>query len=156
MITPEERAADEAVIARATPGPWRSTWGTDLHTGEDQVVVESENDGHIVSLVYYDGDWLMVRESDAAFIAAARTRWPAYMAENADLRAENAKLAAECEAHIARLDDTIMDRAEATQLRAENAKLKAALEDVKEAVDGSWDWRKEIRAIVERVTAAQE
>jgi len=125
MITPEERAADEAVIARA---------------------MNAEIDD-IASAVF-------------AYNDLAKSRWPAYVEALREAEARMEKLAAECEAHIARLDDTIMDRAEATQLRAENAKLKAALEEIREAASGDGynvpNMAERITGIVERVTAAQE
>jgi len=111
MITPEERAADEAVIA-----DYRAT---------EKVTPRLERE--------------MATEK---YRRAAVARWPAYMAENADM-AENAAL------------------------RAENAKLKAALKEIRTAMDvGADDWPPsetvsrdaidDIRAIVERVTAEGE
>lgn len=82
-MTPDELAADRAVIAGATPGPWtvapwdsprewEAGWQIDA-PGVDDCIVEAGH-GREGSIC------------DAAFIAAARTRWPAALDEIEQLR----------------------------------------------------------------------
>lgn len=71
-MTTTEIAEDEALIAKATPGPWQARFMYRLFRSVRE---------HAATLKLWVGgapeqDW-----PDADFCAAARTRWPLYVAE---------------------------------------------------------------------------
>lgn len=84
-MTTDDIAADRAVIAAATPGPWRH--------------VMRYSGGEWRELILCPGEEIQTStSSSASFIARARTGWPAALDEVERLRAELAKVTAERDA----------------------------------------------------------
>lgn len=80
-MTPDDIAADRAVIAAATPGPWKHEDGTDVRTP----LVDGP---HRPGVAGFPAPIRIGSNQDAAFVARARTRWPAALDEVERLRAE--------------------------------------------------------------------
>lgn len=91
-MTEEERANDRAIIDAATEGPW-------VVRGVGGIYMTGKSGAYEVERMAHP--WrLYPREEDAAFVAAARTRWPAALDENDRLRAALAALEEFREAEI--------------------------------------------------------
>lgn len=97
MITKEERDRDKAICEAATPGPWEYTTVLYYDRHGTQEVCDLANDDWIVTR----GD-LRPSPNDGAFIAAARTRLPLYIADAEETARRLALLVADCNVHEAR------------------------------------------------------
>lgn len=121
-MTADEIRADKALCEAATEKPWRAA--TSWRRGLELPPMVWDASGDAIVNLMPDGTPYLEPE-DAAFIAAARTRWPAYIAEVARLRAaivilDNEKLDVQCERDGKDVEAEFFER--------ENATLRAVVE----------------------------
>ena len=143
MMTPEELAADQAVIEAATEGPWEDGIGSieqgPIEVGEGKfryLDLETIVSAHSIS----DGGFsnqepIECTKEDRQFIVQARTRWPAALKEIGRLRAiveaapDLDKLAGDVDAsELARL------REEVPKMRSANLRLTDQLNQARAAL----------------------
>lgn len=102
ILTAADIEAAIALAERATPGPWRNTWGDEPHpdfgeTCSVEAVGRSGIERLVVGSIWWDGPHVACRENDSEFIAAARTLVPQLCAELKAARAEVERLKGELE-----------------------------------------------------------
>jgi len=134
-MTPEEIAADRAVIDAATDGPW---WIEQTPDRQSAVVA-----GAWVTL-----DW---GDPDATFIAAARTGWPRALDALEAAQEGNDRLGAMVEW----LAEVIVDARDACQ-RAESIEPSGSPEWVESGIAMRTTVLREVRAILDRERTAHQ
>jgi len=88
---PTDIPALRELLAKATPGPWRSTWDDPVPEGrcesiEDWNVIEGPDKSLVVGMVVYDGHWPACTKENAALIVAAVNQLPSLLDELEGLR----------------------------------------------------------------------
>jgi hypothetical protein len=132
MLTDEERSAALKLCDEATEGPWYARPATDGRGDEnnDLVVTDAYDEAKdepaavVVGTVYYDGQHVIVRPRDSAFIAAARTLLPAALSDLALMHGRVLGLGAVVDMR----GETI------ARLETENRRLSEALHEAASAV----------------------
>jgi hypothetical protein len=176
-MTPEEIARQRAVIAAATEGPWEvCPWDMYIFGPKGQMVADSADVyEETIRLRGYGARLPM--EANGAFIAEARTAWPAALDEVERLKAEVADIKGEVEdaLGIARVWGCVDCEArtyteaievlaqDADDTKAENARLRQALSTLLSHAQSDptmesahWHWRSARGAEVHKaITAAK-
>lgn len=133
-MTPAELAAARALGEAAAPPPWKSS---ETMADEAVVYVDDPDVAH-AAIVLFQADW--GTEADAAFIAAARTGWPAALdrVEELERRLAGALPSVHSYEDYASMSNNLAriekERAEAAE--AEVERLRAQLRAVERYADG--------------------
>lgn len=143
------------IIAKATPGPWEVTNGTDVFTKQGAVnaegVTADENDGWQIAdcgagATYANGELTELsaeeQQANARFIAAARSGWPEAIHRAIEAEKEVERLREEIQHHI----DLMMSAAELMtddidpEQRGKSSAYLIVVKALREILDGKIDY----------------
>ena len=152
-MTNEELRSDRALCDAAAPGPWKIR---NLDYSDDDIYVDGPASTVCLSQ-YIAEEYLSLVKADAAFISAARPRWPLDIAALQEAREENARLRGKPGVPLAENANAQYWRSQAMTARADaeqNNTFRGLYEAERAASDGLRAEIERLRAGIQRIVEA--